>query len=78
MAVFKGLRFVSALPEVKESNVIYFVRTSGDKANGTDGYLFFNGKKYGTAEDAKAALVAKYGDLKIAVAEGGEKEVTIP
>ena len=63
MAVFKGLRFVSALPEVKESNVIYFVRTSGDKANGTDGYLFFNGKKYGTGEDAKAALIAKYGEL---------------
>lgn len=78
MAVFKGLRFVSTLPEVKESNVIYFVRTSGDKANGTDGYLYFNGKKYGTAEDAKAALVAKYGDLKIATAEGGQKEVTIP
>lgn len=78
MAVFKGLRFVSTLPEVKESNVIYFVRTSGDKANGTDGYLYFNGKKYGTAEDAKAALVAKYGDLKIATAEGGEKQVTIP
>lgn len=78
MAVFKGLRFVSTLPEVKESNVIYFVRTSGNKENGTDGYLYFNGKKYGTAEDAKAALVAKYGDLKIATAEGGEKQVTIP
>lgn len=78
MAVFKGLRFVSTLPEVKESNVVYFVRTSGNKENGTDGYLYFNGKKYGTAEDAKAALVAKYGDLKIATAEGGEKQVTIP
>ena len=63
MAVFKGLRFVSALTEVRESNVIYFVRTSGDKANGTDGYLFFNGKKYGTGEDAKAALIEKYGEL---------------
>ena len=61
--LFNGFRFVTALPEVKESNVIYFVRTSGEKSNGTDGYLFFNGKKYGTAEDAKAALVAKYGDL---------------
>lgn len=61
--LFNGFRFVTALPEVKESNVIYFVRTSGKKSNGTDGYLFFNGKKYGTAEDAKAALVAKYGEL---------------
>lgn len=61
--LFNGFRFVTALPEVKESNVIYFVRTSGEKSNGTDGYLFFNGKKYGTAEDAKAALVAKYGEL---------------
>lgn len=75
--VFNGLRFVAALPETAsiEKNVIYFVRTNEGK---TDGYLYFNGKKYGTAEDAKAALVAKYGDLKIAAAEGGEKEVTIP
>nr|DAR50345.1 MAG TPA: hypothetical protein [Herelleviridae sp.] len=75
--VFNGLRFVTALPETAsiEKNVIYFVRTNEGK---TDGYLYFNGKKYGTAEDAKAALVAKYGDLKIAAAEGGEKEVTIP
>ena len=73
--VFKGLRFVRALPETGiETNVIYFVRTNDGK---TDGYLYFNGKKYGTAEDAKAALVAKYGDLKVAAAEGGEKEVTI-
>ena len=58
--IFNGLRFVSTLPEVRESNVIYFVRTNESK---TDGYLFFNGKKYGTGEDAKAALIEKYGEL---------------
>ena len=70
--VFNGFRFVTALPEVKESNVIYFVRTSGEKSNGTDGYLYFNGKKYGTGKDAIAAVKAFYGELKI-----GEKDVTI-
>lgn len=58
--VFKGLRFVTALPETGiEKNVIYFVRTSGEKSKGTDGYLYFNGKKYGTGAD----VITKYGEL---------------
>lgn len=56
--VFKGLRFVTALPETTsiEKNVIYFVRTNEGK---TDGYLYFNGKKYGTGAD----IITKYGEL---------------
>lgn len=58
--VFKGLRFVTALAETGiEKNVIYFVRTSGEKSKGTDGYLYFNGKKYGTGAD----VITKYGEL---------------
>lgn len=72
---FKGFQLV-ALANFREAesdkNTLYFVRTSGEKGNGTDGFLYFNGKKYGTAEDAKAALITRYGDIKI-----GEKDATI-
>ena len=63
LATFTGAGFT------KDKDTLYFVRTNEAK---TDGFLYFNGKKYGTAEDAKAALTKKYGDLKI-----GEKNVTI-
>lgn len=63
LATFTGAGFT------KDKDTLYFVRTNEAK---TDGFLYFNGKKYGTAEDAKAALTAKYGDLKI-----GEKNATI-
>lgn len=53
----------------KDNDTLYFVRTRDDKS---DGFLYFNGKKYGTAEDAKAALITRYGDIKI-----GEKDATI-
>lgn len=57
LATFNGAGFT------KDKNTLYFVRTSGDKGNGTDGFLYFNGKKYGTAEDAKKAVLAKFGNL---------------
>lgn len=66
LATFNGADFR------KDKDTLYFVRTSGDKRSGTDGFLYFNGKKYGTAEDAKAALITRYGDIKI-----GEKDATI-
>lgn len=71
---FKGFQLVTkaqfeALGTKKDTNTLYFVRTNEEK---TDGFLYFNGKKYGTAEDAKAALITRYGDIKI-----GEKEATI-
>ena len=74
---FKGFQLVTkarfeALGTNKDKDTLYFVRTRGEKGNGTDGFLYFNGKKYGTAEDAKAALITRYGDIKI-----GEKDATI-
>lgn len=70
---FKGFQLVTkaqfeALGK-KDTNTLYFVRTNEGK---TDGFLYFNGKNYGTAEDAKAALITRYGDIKI-----GEKDATI-
>lgn len=73
---FKGFQLV-ALANFKEAesdkNTLYFVRTNEAKS---DGFLYFNGKKYGTAKDVETALTKKYGDLKIA-AEGGQKDATI-
>lgn len=43
-----------------ENGYLYFVRTSEDK---TDGYLYLNGKKYGTAEEAKALIAATKAEI---------------
>lgn len=47
--VFKGFKQLDGTkpgfdPESLDEGFIYFIRTSGDDE---DGYLFFNGKKYG-------------------------------
>ena len=61
--IFKGFKQLSAAafsaisPEV---GVLYFIRTSETKE---DGYLYFNGKKYGTAKDADSALKEVLGNL---------------
>ena len=73
--LFKGLQFVKASTfsgTTPENNVLYFVRPDKPSDKKTDGYLQFNGKKYGTGEDAIAAVKAFYGELKI-----GEKHATI-
>lgn len=72
--LFKGLQFVKAstFTGTPENNVLYFVRTDNPLDKKTDGYLQFNGKKYGTGEDAIAAVKAFYGELKI-----GENHATI-
>ena len=73
--LFKGLQFVKASTfsgTTPENNVLYFVRPDNPSDKKTDGYLQFNGKKYGTGEDAIAAVKAFYGELKI-----GEKHATI-
>lgn len=54
LATFNGDGFT------KDKDTLYFVRTNEAKS---DGFLYFNGKKYGTAEDAKKALTDKYGEL---------------
>lgn len=53
LATFNGSNFT------KDKDTLYFVRTSGEKGNGTDGFLYFNGKKYGTGAD----VITKYGEL---------------
>ena len=73
--LFKGLQFVKASTfsgTTPENNVLYFVRPDNPLDKKTDGYLQFNGKKYGTGEDAIAAVKAFYGELKI-----GENHATI-
>ena len=72
--LFKGLQFVKAstFTGTPENNVLYFVRPDNPSDKKTDGYLQFNGKKYGTGEDAIAAIKAFYGELKI-----GENHATI-
>lgn len=72
--LFKGLQFVKAstFTGTPENNVLYFVRPDNPSDKKTDGYLQFNGKKYGTGEDAIAAVKAFYGELKI-----GENHATI-
>lgn len=75
---FKGFQLVTkaqfeTLGTNKDLNTLYFVRTNEGK---TDGFLYFNGKNYGTAKDVEEALTDKYGNLKI-TAEGGQKDATI-
>ena len=60
---FKGFQLVALATfsgATKDKDTLYFVRTNEAK---TDGFLYFNGKKYGTAEDVKEALTKKYGEL---------------
>ncbi len=57
--VFKGFKQVYGEFTAK-NGYLYFVRTND---GGTDGYLLFNGKKYGSAEDVYDVLNAKIGTL---------------
>ena len=60
---FKGFQLVSSAwfsQNAKDKDTLYFVRTNEAKS---DGFLYFNNKKYGTAEDVKKALTKKYGEL---------------
>lgn len=60
--VFKGFMQVTEGTFDAQTGYIYFVRKGENKA-ATDGYLQFNGKKYGTSAEAVAALEAKIGTL---------------
>ncbi len=75
--IFKGMKFVkestfTAATFTAETDVLYFVRTDNPADKKTDGYLYFNGKKYGTGEDAIEALKTFYGELKV-----GNKDATV-
>ena len=60
--IFKGFRQVTESNFEAENGFIYFVRNSANTGH-TDGYLQFNGKKYGTAAEVAADLEAKIGTL---------------
>ena len=62
--LFKGFKQVIANEGMTlENGYLYLVRTNENKA---DGYLYLNGKKYGTAADVKAELLGN-------IAEGDAK-----
>ena len=62
--LFKGFKQVIAKEGMTlENGYLYLVRTNENKA---DGYLYLNGKKYGTAADVKAELLGN-------IAEGDAK-----
>ena len=63
---FKGIQLVKAsVFEAQgfsaDKSILYFVRTNDAKEGNpkTDGYIYLNGKKYGTGAD----VIAKYGEL---------------
>jgi len=56
--LFKGFMQVTEGTFDAENGYIYFVRNTAN-TGATDGYLQFNGKKYGTAAEAVAALEGK-------------------
>lgn len=58
--IFKGFKMVTTAVTTFEADYLYFVRTNDDKL---DGYLYFNGKKYGTALDAANELKSIIGTL---------------
>ncbi len=60
--VFKGFKQVTAGSFEEEIGYIYLVRNSANTGK-TDGYILFNGRKYGTAVEAKAELQALIGTL---------------
>jgi len=60
--IFKGFKQVTEGSFSAENGYIYFIRKSSNTGH-TDGYLQFNGKKYGTAAEAAEALNGKIGTI---------------
>ena len=60
--IFKGFKQVTEGSFSAENGYIYFIRKSSNTGY-TDGYLQFNGKKYGTAAEAAEALNGKIGTI---------------
>lgn len=58
--LFKGFKQVVSGFSNFEIGYVYFVRTNSGK---TDGYIQFNGKKYGTAEDVDTELRTLIGEV---------------
>ena len=60
--IFKGFRQVTENSFSAENGYIYFVRKETNTGK-TDGYLQFNGRKYGTAEEVAEELKGKIGTI---------------
>lgn len=67
---FKGFKLINALGAdiaavlkdyANVNGILYLVRTNPDDADYKDGYLVLNGKVYGSGEETKKTLVAKFG-----------------
>lgn len=60
--IFKGFRQVTEGGFSAENGYIYFIRKTSNTGK-TDGYLQFNGRKYGTADEVAEALKGKIGTI---------------
>ena len=60
--IFKGFRQVKEGTFTAENGYLYFIRKSSNTGK-TDGYLQFNGRKYGTATEAAEELKGKIGTI---------------
>ena len=60
--IFKGFRQVEEGTFSAENGYLYFIRKSSNTGK-TDGYLQFNGRKYGTATEAAEELKGKIGTI---------------
>ena len=60
--IFKGFRQVTEGSFSADTGYIYFIRKSSNTGK-TDGYLQFNGRKYGTAEEVAEELKGKIGTI---------------
>lgn len=60
--IFKGFRQVTEGSFSAETGYIYFIRKKTNTGK-TDGYLQFNGRKYGTAEEVAEELKGKIGTI---------------
>ena len=60
--IIKGFKQVQESSNLQfDNNYIYFVRTNSEKK---DGYIYFNGKKYGTGENNANAINTMYKQTK--------------
>ena len=73
--ILKGLFFTTSAHTGFSQDVLYFVRQD---ANGNDGYLQFNGKKYGLPSSAISGLTEKIEELSGATVNLKEYVGTLP
>ena len=78
---FGGFRLINGsaagfnLSGLTDKTVIYFVRTSAD--NGEDGFIYFNGKKYGTGKLSSDKIQTQLTELKKTVDDHTKNKATV-